>query len=243
MNLSSSDNLAPAACRRTNKSAENPANVIIRPANVYKRVAPLTSMFCSALFKLLFFRGATSFLRQRLKKQSTNWMHVTANSNFCPRDFSSDVKRAGSFGKMISQPHRACGHISCVGMPAYLERASPRCASAVTPHLTGSVPATFPNHDSGLGECQIANARIQAVHSWKRAKDCSQPLAGFILATLRRIARGPCTRHTRPASWGRLVQSASRAADAPPQRESSPGQDQPPRHRPCSRRRAQEAAS
>jgi hypothetical protein len=22
----------------------------------------------------------------------------------------------------------------------------------VTPHLTGSVPATFPNHDSGLGE-------------------------------------------------------------------------------------------
>jgi hypothetical protein len=91
--------------------------------------------------------------------------------------------------------------------------------------------------DSGLG-----NARIQAVHSWKRAKDCSQLLAGSILATLRRIARGPCTRHTTPASWGRLVQSASRAADAPPQRESSPGQDQPPRHRPCTRRHAQEAA-
>jgi hypothetical protein len=45
--LSSSDNLAPAAGRRVNKSAENPANVIIRPANVYKRVAPLISMFCS----------------------------------------------------------------------------------------------------------------------------------------------------------------------------------------------------
>ena len=45
--LSSSDNLAPAACRTASKSAENPANVIIRPANVYKKVAPLTSMFCS----------------------------------------------------------------------------------------------------------------------------------------------------------------------------------------------------
>jgi hypothetical protein len=45
--LSSSDNLAPASGRRANKSAENPANVIIRPANVYKRVAPLISMFCS----------------------------------------------------------------------------------------------------------------------------------------------------------------------------------------------------
>jgi hypothetical protein len=45
--LSSSDNFAPAAGRRINKSAENPANVIIRPANAYKKVAPLTSMFCS----------------------------------------------------------------------------------------------------------------------------------------------------------------------------------------------------
>jgi hypothetical protein len=47
--LSSSDNLAPAAGRMNNKSAENPANVIIRPANVYKRVAPLISMFCSRI--------------------------------------------------------------------------------------------------------------------------------------------------------------------------------------------------
>ena len=45
--LSSSDNLAPAAGRRANKSAENPANVIIGPANVYKKVAPLNSMSCS----------------------------------------------------------------------------------------------------------------------------------------------------------------------------------------------------
>src|ERR1700689_3081591 len=43
--LSSSDNLAPAAGRRANKSAENPANVIIRPANEYKNVSPLNSMF------------------------------------------------------------------------------------------------------------------------------------------------------------------------------------------------------
>jgi hypothetical protein len=50
MYLSSSDNLAPAACRTPNKSAENPANVIIRPANVYKKVAPLTSMYCSILY-------------------------------------------------------------------------------------------------------------------------------------------------------------------------------------------------
>ena len=28
-------------------TAENPANVIIKPANVYKRVAPLTSTYCS----------------------------------------------------------------------------------------------------------------------------------------------------------------------------------------------------
>ena len=48
--LSSNDNLTPAACRTTNKSAENPANVIIKPANVYKTVAPLTSMFCSTLY-------------------------------------------------------------------------------------------------------------------------------------------------------------------------------------------------
>src|SRR5271170_3892981 len=47
--LSSSDNLAPTAGRMNNKSAENPANVIIRPANVYKRVAPLISMFCSRI--------------------------------------------------------------------------------------------------------------------------------------------------------------------------------------------------
>jgi len=47
--LSSSDNLAPAAGRMNNKSAENPANVIIRLANVYKRVAPLISMFCSRI--------------------------------------------------------------------------------------------------------------------------------------------------------------------------------------------------
>src|SRR5271155_4470874 len=47
--LSSSDNFAPAAGRMNNKSAENPANVIIRPANVYKRVAPLISMFCSRI--------------------------------------------------------------------------------------------------------------------------------------------------------------------------------------------------
>src|SRR4029077_2668777 len=43
--LSSSDNLAPVAGRRINRSAENPANVIIRPAKVYKRVAPFISMF------------------------------------------------------------------------------------------------------------------------------------------------------------------------------------------------------
>jgi hypothetical protein len=45
--LSSSDNLAPAAGRTANKSAENPAKVIIRPANVYKKPAPLNSMSCS----------------------------------------------------------------------------------------------------------------------------------------------------------------------------------------------------
>jgi hypothetical protein len=45
---SSIDTFAPAACRRINNSDENPAKVIIRPANVYKKVAPLTSMFCSA---------------------------------------------------------------------------------------------------------------------------------------------------------------------------------------------------
>ncbi len=43
--LSSDDNLAPAVGRMVNKSAENPANAIIRPANVYKRGAPLFSMF------------------------------------------------------------------------------------------------------------------------------------------------------------------------------------------------------
>src|SRR5580698_2124588 len=43
--LSSSDTRAPEAGRRANKSAENPANVIIRPANVYKSVSPLNSMF------------------------------------------------------------------------------------------------------------------------------------------------------------------------------------------------------
>src|ERR1700684_2409192 len=45
--LSSRDHLAPAAGRRVNMSAENPANVIISPANVYKRIAPLTSKFSS----------------------------------------------------------------------------------------------------------------------------------------------------------------------------------------------------
>ena len=44
--------------------------------------------------------------------------------NFCPREFLSDLKRAGSFGKMISQLQGACGHISCAGTPAHLERAS-----------------------------------------------------------------------------------------------------------------------
>jgi hypothetical protein len=37
----------PAAGLTANKSAENPAKVIIRPASVYKKVTPLTSMFCS----------------------------------------------------------------------------------------------------------------------------------------------------------------------------------------------------
>ena len=46
-NVSSGDNFAPAAGRSANNSAENPANVIIRPANVYNRAAPLTSMLCS----------------------------------------------------------------------------------------------------------------------------------------------------------------------------------------------------
>jgi hypothetical protein len=45
--LSSSDNFTPAAGRRANKSVENPANVIMRPANVYKKVSPLNSMVCS----------------------------------------------------------------------------------------------------------------------------------------------------------------------------------------------------
>ena len=45
---SSNDNLAPAAGRTANNSAENPAKVIMRVANVYKKVAPFTSMFCSA---------------------------------------------------------------------------------------------------------------------------------------------------------------------------------------------------
>jgi hypothetical protein len=43
--LSSSDNRAPAAERTVNKRAENPAKVIIRPANAYKNVSPLNSMF------------------------------------------------------------------------------------------------------------------------------------------------------------------------------------------------------
>src|SRR5580658_2559038 len=43
--LSSSDNFAPAAGRSASKSAENPAKVIIRPANMYKNVSPLNSMF------------------------------------------------------------------------------------------------------------------------------------------------------------------------------------------------------
>ena len=45
--LSSLDNLAPVAGRRASRSAENPAKVIIRPANAYKSAAPLTSMSCS----------------------------------------------------------------------------------------------------------------------------------------------------------------------------------------------------
>jgi hypothetical protein len=57
--LSSSDNFAPAAGRRANKSAENPAKVIIRPANVYKKVAPLISMFCSRRETRLFWRACS----------------------------------------------------------------------------------------------------------------------------------------------------------------------------------------
>jgi hypothetical protein len=45
---SSSDNVAPTVGRMVNKSVENPANVIIVPANVYKTAAPLTSMVCSS---------------------------------------------------------------------------------------------------------------------------------------------------------------------------------------------------
>jgi hypothetical protein len=62
--LSSSDNFAPAAGRTNNKSAENPANVIIMPANVHKRVAPLTSMFSSTYVKL---SGASKATKRQLR--------------------------------------------------------------------------------------------------------------------------------------------------------------------------------
>jgi hypothetical protein len=44
--VSRSGNLAPAAGRRASKRAENSANVIIKPANVYKKVSALPAMFC-----------------------------------------------------------------------------------------------------------------------------------------------------------------------------------------------------